>query len=119
MTDDDRLASAILDALDSERELYPADLIELMLARYADLPLDRTAVVLDRLFADRRVARLWHRYLLPRDVETVRATWLANIKHYGSRLSANLDDHASTGDAWQMVRDWDGWQLGNGGAVDA
>lgn len=65
--------------------------------------------MLERLFAERRVARLWHRYMLPDAVEAVRARWLAMIKLQGARLDADLDDPHAWGEARRLLRAWDGW----------
>lgn len=103
-----RLDAVILAMLDRERELYPSQMFAVLRRDHGDLPLLRTRAVLARLFAERRVARLWQRYLLPRDIEAVRADWLARIDRHSALLDAMEDDEASD-DARDMVRRWTGW----------
>jgi hypothetical protein len=108
-TDETGLERAILDLLATCRELYPSQLAAALQRRDAGLPLDRARDVLDRLFAERRVARLWHRYLLPGDVEQVRATWLEKIDRHAARIDAAPADPASSRCARDLVIRWDGW----------
>ena len=103
-----RMDAVILAMLDRERELYPSQMFAVLRRDHRDLPLRRTRAVLARLFAERRVARLWQRYLLPRDIEAVRADWLARIDRHAALLDAMEDDEASD-DARDMVRRWMGW----------
>lgn len=109
-SDDLRLERAILALLEHEREVYPSHMIGLLRAQDATLPFARTRDVLERLFAERRVARLWHRYMLARDVDAVRAKWLDMITLHGAQLNSTMDAGAAS-DGHAMLTSWDGWQL--------
>ncbi|MFV0624402.1 hypothetical protein ACBY01_10380 [Sphingomonas sp. ac-8] len=110
--DETKLERAILALLADRRELYPSQIIGALRRHDAGLPLHHARAVLERLIAERRVARLWHRYLLPRDVEEVRATWLAMIDRQAARLDADLATTGAADEARALLTGWDGWQLG-------
>lgn len=105
------LARAILDLLGEGSELYPSTIAGQVRRRHPGLDPAGVRPMLERLFAERRVARLWHRYLLPGDVPAVREKWLAMIDRQRDRLTQDLAD----GHAWQHARalllGWDGWRL--------
>ena len=109
--DETPLERAILDLLADRREVYPSHLVGALRKRNATLPLHHTRDVLERLFCERRVARLWHRYMLPRDVVCVREEWLAMIARQGSRLVRDLNDRTAATDARRVLASWDGWSL--------
>lgn len=108
--DDLRLEQAILALLAQKQEIYPSHMIGLLRAQDASLPLTRTRDVLERLFAQRRVARLWHRYLLARDVDAVRAKWLGMIARLGDQLDSTMHRGAAR-DGHAILTSWDGWKL--------
>ena len=109
--DETPLERAILDLLADRREVYPSHLVGALRKQDATLPLHHTRHVLERLFCERRVARLWHRYMLPRDVGRVRGEWLAMIDRQSSRLISDLDDQGATSVARHVLASWDGWSL--------
>lgn len=108
--DDLRLETAILALLERTSEVYPSHMIGLLRAQDATLPVARTRDVLERLFVQRRVARLWHRYLLARDVDAVRAKWLGMIERHGAELESSMDAGASRY-GHMVLTSWDGWRL--------
>lgn len=83
--------------------------------RHPGLRVRRTRAVLERLFAERRVARLWHRYLLAGDVEAVRARWLERIQHQAARIDADPAAPGASAAARALVAQWDGWRIQTGG----
>ena len=109
--DETMIERAILDLLKTRREIYPSHIIGEFRRSHAGLPLDRTRDVLERLFIERRVARLWHRYMLPADVEAVRAKWLGLIERQAERIDAVAVDPATSRDARDLVMRWDGWSM--------
>ena len=88
--DDAAVETAILDMLAERAERYPAHLVSDMRRRGFKLPPVRVRTTLDRLFADRRVARLWHRYLLPEAVSEVRTRWLSMLDGRSERLGPEM-----------------------------
>lgn len=104
---DASLETAILALLDIRPEIYPAHLVIALRRRDPGLAIERMRLVLDRLLAERRVARLWHRYLLPRDIAKVRAIWLAGI----ARHQTALRDGADPDGAQRLILSWDGWNI--------
>jgi len=105
------LERAILDLLAGEPESYPSHIVGALRRRDTDLPLERTRGVLERLFVERRVARLWHRYLLARDVDAVRGKWLAMIDRQAERIDADPADPDALHDARDLITRWDGWRI--------
>ena len=101
------LEMAILALLDIRAEMYPAHLVTALRRRDPGLAIERTRIVLDQLFAERRVARLWHRYMLPRDIEKVRAIWLDGIARYDTALH----DIADPDGTQRLILGWDGWHI--------
>lgn len=65
------------------------------------LPLERARDTLERLCARRRLARLWHRYLLTNDITAECCKWRAAFE----RQTARIDAHASRSNASRNVRD--------------
>jgi hypothetical protein len=86
--DDSLIELAILGVLAERREIYPSFLAGELRRRAPLLPTTRIRPVLEQLWADRRVARLWHRYMLPVDVPGVRDKWLAMIERRRSDLES-------------------------------
>lgn len=111
MIDETQLEHAILDLLTTRREIYPSHMIGELRRCDPALPVERTRDVLERLFAERRVARLWHRYILPGDVDLVRGKWLAMIDRQAERIDADPAGPATSHDARALIMRWDGWQL--------
>ena len=109
--DETPLEHAILDLLATRREIYPTHIIGELQRRHPSLPLERTCDVMERLFTERRVARLWHRYILACHVEAVRAKWLATIDRQANRIDADPLARAMFHDARDFVMRWDGWHL--------
>lgn len=106
----DRLvARAILGVLADRTELYPSELVGDLRRRAPDLPPERVRPVLARLFAERQVARLWHRYLLPGDVARVRAAWLAMLRAQRHKFVGLETRYEATRD---RITRWDGWRIG-------
>lgn len=109
--DETLLERSILDLLATRREIYPSHIVGELRRRDRGLPVERTRKVLERLFVERRVARLWHRYILARDVEAVRAKWLAMIDRQAARIDADPADPSASQDARDIVSRWDGWRV--------
>lgn len=109
--DETLIEDAILDLLATRREIYPSHMVGELQRLNPGLPLELTHDVLERLFAERRVARLWHRYILPHDVDAVRAKWLAMIERQAKRIDADPFDAAMSRDARDLVTRWDGWRV--------
>lgn len=68
--------------------IYPPQMAGELKPRQADISIVRMHDVLEHLFAEHRVARLWHRYLLPSDVRKVRTKWLDRLQRHADQLSA-------------------------------
>ncbi|MFV1920943.1 hypothetical protein VPH46_16155 [Sphingomonas sp. MJ1 (PH-R8)] len=64
---------------------------------------------LERLLTERRIARLWHRYLLARDVDAVRAKWLEAIDRQATCIDADLAGPHASLDAREFLTRWDGY----------
>lgn len=111
MTEDAELERAILDLLASRREVYPLHIMADLRRRHPGLRVQRTRAVLERLFAERRVARLWHRYLLASDVEAVRARWLERIQKQAACIDADPAAPGASAAARASVAQWDGWRI--------
>ena len=107
-SDDVRLEQAILDLLATHREIYLSPMIQALRRRHPDLRVERTRAVLERLLSERRIARLWHRYLLARDVEVVRATWLERIDRQAAGIDADPAAPQASRDARAFLTRWDG-----------
>lgn len=103
---------AILGVLAERCEIYPSHLVGELRRRAPALPSNRVRPVLEHLWAERRVARLWHRYLLPARVPAVRDKWLAMLDRKREAFKAD-DGHLG---GWRASRDildaWDGWTVG-------
>lgn len=108
-SDDVRLEQAILDLLAAQREIYLSPMIQELRRRHPGLRVERTRAVLERLFSERRIAQLWHRYLLARDVEVVRATWLERIDRQAAGIDADPAAPQASRDAREFLMRWDGW----------
>jgi hypothetical protein len=91
---------AILALLAQEPELYPRDVAARLGAG--------AVAVLERLYAAGAVARLWNRYLLPRDVAAVRARWLRAIDAHCARLEAEGAGPGTCDRARAVVSGWEG-----------
>ncbi|MEI5689073.1 MULTISPECIES: hypothetical protein [Sphingomonas] len=112
MTIDNRqLEQAILDLLATRPEIYPAQMVGELKPRHAGISLARMHDVLECLFAEHRVARLWHRYLLPSDVRKVRTKWLDRLQPYADQLGATGTYFAMFQTARDIVTHWDGWSV--------
>ena len=107
--DDAAVEVAILELLAERAELYPSHLIGELHRRTPGLAPARVRPVLDRLFAERRVARLWHRYLLPEAVAGVRAHWLARLESRADRLASDRGDPHAVNPTRAALRSWNGW----------
>jgi hypothetical protein len=104
---------AVLALLDAEPELYPSQVA----ARLGDdASPDGLRPLLGRLLAERRVARLWHRYLLADAVDAVRTRWLSTIDAHCDRLRGDGGDPGTCARARHLVEGWDGWQFADGEA---
>ncbi|WP_076744872.1 hypothetical protein [Sphingomonas jeddahensis] len=107
---------AILGVLAERTEIYPSHLVGELRRRAPSVPAEAIRPALERLWRDRRVARLWHRYLLPDRVPAVRAKWLAMIDRRRADLEA-LDTHEDGyAEGRAVLLAWDGWRVGNGEA---
>lgn len=109
--DDALLELAILGVLAEHSEIYPAHLIRELRRCAPSLPLGRARLVLERLYDERRVARLWHRYLLPDRVAAVRARWLAMLDRQERMPRASDPALADHRNARLLLCSWDGWSL--------
>lgn len=107
---------AILGILAERTEIYPSHLVGELRRRAPGLPPGEVRPVLERLWQERRVARLWHRYMLPDRVEAVRSRWLAMIERQREKLEAadTSPDAYAQGRATLIA--WDGWRVGDGPA---
>lgn len=105
--DDVTVERAILALLAERSEIYPAQLAGELRRRVPTLATERVPVVLDRLWRERRVARLWHRYLLPDRVDAVRARWLAAVEQRRDARD-RIDPAYAAGHA--LLCAWDGWR---------
>lgn len=118
-TEDLLVELAILGVLAERTEIYPSHLVGELRRRAPMLPAARIRPVLELLWQERRVARLWHRYLLPDRIPAVRARWLATI----DRLRSDAGPHASDADGFAngraILTAWDGWRVGAGAASRA
>ena len=108
-TGDIRLECAVLELLETRPEIYPAHLGTALRDQDAALAIHGLGDVLEKLFREQRVARLWHRYMLPGDVGAVRRKWLAAI----DRRTAGHDEDtdAAVADGRLLLQGWDGWTL--------
>ena len=109
--DNRKLEQTILDLLATRPEIYPSQMAGELERRHAGLSLARMHDVLEHLFAERRVARLWHRYLLPSDVRDVRSKWLDRLQRQTDRLGATSTYPAIFQTARDIVTHWDGWSV--------
>jgi hypothetical protein len=110
--DDNLIELAILGVLAERREIYPSFLAGELRRRAPLLPAARIRPVLEQLWADRRVARLWHRYMLPVDVPGVRDKWLAMIERRRTELES-MEECTNAYEAGRATLDaWDGWTIG-------
>ncbi|RZM34851.1 MAG: hypothetical protein EOP67_14870 [Sphingomonas sp.] len=107
MAEDVRLELAILDLLKTRREVYPTHLIDALRERDAGLRVRGLGDVLEKLFREQRVARLWHRYMLPHDVGAVRRKWLAAIDDRIGGPETDTGDAVAIGR--RLLERWDGW----------
>lgn len=107
---DDRLVEfAILAILSERRELYPLTLRRELRRRVPHLAEAPLRPVLERMWRERRVARLWHRYLLPGDVPAVRACWLAALERQRAAFEQAHGDLRAWTHARALLFRWDGW----------
>lgn len=104
-----RLERAILNLLETQCEIYPAHLAGALRERDAALPVHGLGGVLEKLFREQRVARLWHRYMLPDDVGAVRRKWLAAIDDRTGEPDAGTGDAVARGR--RLLESWNGWSL--------
>lgn len=105
------IETAILDLLAEREEIYPSFLVDELRGRHPALPPQAIRRVLERLWFERRVARLWHRYMLARDVDAVRTKWLATIdcrRAETERMDARPDAFA---ESCAILKGWDGWVI--------
>jgi hypothetical protein len=100
--EDQLVELAILGVLAERTEIYPVHLVAELRRRAPLLPPERIRPVLQRLWQERRVARLWHRYLLPDRVPEVRRQWLAMIDRPRTQTAAYQAGRA-------ILHAWDGW----------
>lgn len=100
---------AILGVLAERTEIYPSHLVGELRRRAPTLPSERVRSVLERLWEQRRVARLWHRYLLPDRVDGVRAKWLEMVDRRRDDLDALDPGYA---ESHAILTAWDGWRVG-------
>jgi hypothetical protein len=107
VVEDIRLERAILDLLETRREIYPTHLAGALRERDAALPVHGLGGALEKLFREQRVARLWHRYMLPDDVGAVRRKWLAAIDDRIGGIDADTGDAVANGR--RLLEGWDGW----------
>jgi hypothetical protein len=110
--DDPLIELAILGVLAERTEIYPSHLVGELRRRAPGIPPAGVRVVLERLWEQRRVARLWHRYMLPGQVATVRDKWLAMIERRRGdyeALEASLNAYE---DGRAILLAWDGWRVG-------
>ncbi|WP_375271340.1 hypothetical protein [Sphingomonas sp.] len=98
---------AILGVLAERTEIYPSHLIGELRRRAPSVPPERVSRVLVRLWEERRVARLWHRYLLPDQVGAVRARWLAMVECHRDELNTLDPGYAG---CHAILTAWDGWR---------
>jgi hypothetical protein len=114
--DEQLLELAILGVLAERTEIYPSHLVGELRRRAPALPAARVRPMLEELWQQRRVARLWHRYLLPDRVEAVRAQWLTMVDRRRADYDAldDLPDAYARGRAILLA--WDGWHVDDGGA---
>lgn len=109
--DETSLELAIFDLLADRPESYPLHIVGALRQHDPSLPLERTGDVLERLFVERRIARLWHRYLLTRDIEVVRSKWLATIERQAAGIDADPGDPNASHHARDLIMRWDGWHI--------
>jgi hypothetical protein len=112
MTDMD-IESAILSLLSERVEIYPAFMIGELRRLHPHLPPERIRLVLERLWTERRVARLWHRYMLPGDVDAVRAKWLSTLGRRRAEFERMDPSDGAYEDGIAILNAWDGWTIGN------
>jgi hypothetical protein len=110
--DESLIELAILGVLAERTEIYPSHLIGELRRRAPGLPLERVRDVLERLWVERRVARLWHRYLLPDRVDAVRGKWLAMIARRRADYEALDELPNAYHDGRAILLAWDGWRVG-------
>lgn len=108
-SDDLLIELAILGVLAEQCEIYPSFLIGELRRRAPGLAEGRIRPVLERLWTERRVARIWHRYLLPRDVPRVRDKWLAMIDRKRPDFEATDGDLSGWRASRAILTRWDGW----------
>lgn len=109
---DAAIETAILDLLAERVEIYPSFLIGELRRRHPALPDEAIRPVLERLWFERRVARLWHRYMLPRDVDAVRAKWLTTIERRRADFERMDPRPEAYDESRAILQAWDGWTVG-------
>lgn len=110
--DDTAIEAAILALLGERTEIYPSHIVGALRRTHPALPAARVRPALERMFAERRVARLWHRYLPPEAVGRVRAQWLAMLERQAGRLARDTGDPHAVREARAILEGWDGWRFG-------
>lgn len=116
LMDDTLIDLAVLGVLAERTEIYPSHLVGELRRRAPSVPPEAIRPALERLWRDRRVARLWHRYLLPDRVPAVRAKWLEMIDRRRADLEALDTNEDGYTEGRAMLLAWDGWRVGNGEA---
>lgn len=104
---------AILGVLAERTEIYPSHLVGELRRRLPSVPGAEVRPVLERLWNERRVARLWHRYLLPDRVPAVREKWLEMIDRRRDDLEALETNENGYSEGRAILLAWDGWRVGN------
>ncbi|WP_066780436.1 hypothetical protein [Sphingomonas sp. CCH5-D11] len=107
---------AILGVLAERTEVYPSHLVGELRRRLPCVAGEEVRPVLERLWREKRVARLWHRYLLPDRVPAVRKRWLEMIDRRREDLEALESNENGYVEGRAALLGWDGWRVGN---VDA
>jgi hypothetical protein len=105
--------TAILSLLTERVEIYPAFMIGELRRLHPHLSPERIRQVLERLWTERRVARLWHRYMLPGDVDAVRTKWLSTLSRNRAEFERMDPSEGAYEDGIAILNAWDGWSIGN------
>lgn len=104
---------AILGVLAERTEIYPSHLVGELRRRVPAIAGGQVRPVLERLWRERRVARLWHRYMLPCRVPSVRDKWLEMIDRRRDDLEALETNENGYAEGRAILLAWDGWRVGN------
>ena len=92
-------------------ENYPSFLVGKLRRRHPTLPPGKIRTVLERLWFERCVARMWHRFVSTRDVDVVRAKWFATIDCRPAgfeRIDARPDAFE---ESRAILNSYDGWVI--------